>query len=130
MLTIPIAKARSFASIICVEADPDIHRILQENLKQNGCTRVRTICCVVSNIDHQLIPFYRTPRESFGMGSIGPQFNVTPVMLKQMSVDTLLGNMNIDRVDVIKIDVEGAEACVLQGGAKVAEIETVTGCGF
>jgi Met-10+ like-protein len=34
--SIPIARARPHASIICIEADPRIHSILNENITRNG----------------------------------------------------------------------------------------------
>jgi len=114
-ITVPIAKARPRASIMCVEADPYIHRMLEDNVRWNGCTQVRTISCIAGIADDQLIAFYRAPKEKFGMGSVGPQFGAAPIMVKQRTLDTLLVEMNIDQVDVVKIDVEGAELGVLRG---------------
>jgi hypothetical protein len=53
------------------------------------------------------------------MGSIGPQFGVSPIMLKQRSLDGLAAELEIHQIDVIKIDVEGAELGVLQGAAGI-----------
>ena len=53
------------------------------------------------------------------MGSIGPQFGVSPIMLKQRSLDSLAAEMDVQQIDVIKIDVEGAELGVLQGAARI-----------
>ena len=113
-LAIPIAKARPDASIICIEADPRIHRLLHENLNRNGCGHVHLMSCVAGPT-HGQVPFYQAPDDQFGMGSLGPQFNSAPVMLEQRSLDTILTAMNISRIDVIKIDVEGAELGVLRG---------------
>jgi hypothetical protein len=49
------------------------------------------------------------------MGSVGPQFNRPPVLLRQVALDELLDEIGIDNVDVIKLDVEGSELGVLQG---------------
>jgi Methyltransferase FkbM domain len=51
----------------------------------------------------------------FGMGSVGPQFNRPPILLRQVALDELLDDMGIGDVDVIKLDVEGSELGVLQG---------------
>ena len=53
------------------------------------------------------------------MGSIGPQFGVSPTMLKQRSLNSLAAEIGIQQIDVIKIDVEGAELGVLQGAAGI-----------
>jgi hypothetical protein len=35
-LAIPIAKGRPNASVVCIEADPELHRLLQENVRNNA----------------------------------------------------------------------------------------------
>jgi FkbM family methyltransferase len=122
-LAIPVAKARPDASIVCVEADPDIHALLKQNANRNDCERIRTMSCIVGAVDNQLVPFYRAPSEKFGMGSLGPQFDAVPLMLRQRSIDALLKELDIDRVDVIKIDVEGAEFGVLRGAQQLLRSE-------
>ena len=122
-LAIPIAKARPRASIICIEADPDIYRLLQGNLTRNECEHVQALSCVVGATDDQLIPFYRAPEEKFGMGSLGPQFCTRPIILEQRSLDAILASINIHQIDVIKIDVEGAEKSVLQGAQRLLASE-------
>lgn len=57
------------------------------------------------------------------MGSVGPQFSEPPIMLEQRSLDTMLTGMDIHRVDVLKIDVEGAELGVLRGANRLMTSE-------
>lgn len=118
-IAIPVAKARPQASVLCIEADPDLHRLLLENVRTNGCTTVRTFCCLVGASDQGSVPFYRAPDEHFGMGSIGPQFGASPLYLRQARLDDLLAQAQIDLIDVIKIDVEGAELGVLRGAMRI-----------
>src|SRR5262249_20970983 len=117
-LAIPIARLRPHANIVCIEADPEIHRLLRINLERNCCTRAQIACCLAGACDAHLTPFYRAPDEKFGMGSIGPQFGVSPIMLRQRTLDGLAAEMEVNQIDVIKIDVEGAELGVLQGAAR------------
>ena len=118
-LAIPIAKARPHASIICLEADPNIHELLVENVIRNECGRIQVVSCIAGPADSQFVPFYRAPDDKFGMGSIGPQFGAHPIMLAQRSLDVLVADSNLADVDVIKIDVEGAEFGVLQGARRI-----------
>jgi FkbM family methyltransferase len=122
-LAIPIAKERPRASVICIEADSNIHRFLLENLNRNGCKRVQVVLCVAGATDGQLVAFYRAPDDKFGMGSLGPQFCNVPVMVQQQSLDNILTRMDIHQVDVIKIDVEGAEQGVLHGAERLLTSE-------
>ena len=49
------------------------------------------------------------------MGSIGPQFSIEPVLLEQRQLDAILDELAIEQVDVVKLDIEGAEFGALQG---------------
>jgi FkbM family methyltransferase len=122
-LAIPIAKARPEASIVCLEADPSIHSILKENLRRNHCERVQALSCVAGEADSDGVPFYRAPSASFGMGSLGPQFGKPPIMLKQRTLDSVLTEIDIHSVDVMKVDVEGAELAVLRGAQQLLSSE-------
>lgn len=118
-ITVPIARARPDARLLSIEADPAIYRVLQENVARNGRTNVQTVCCVAGSADSAAVPFYRAPEDKFGMGSIGPQFDAEPITLTQRALDTVLAALNIAQVDVVKIDVEGAEARVLRGAPRL-----------
>jgi FkbM family methyltransferase len=122
-LAIPIAKARPNASILCIEADSNIYDFLQKNICRNDCRKVRAISCVAGPADGDIVPFYRAPNEKFGMGSISPQFDAEPTMLQQRSVDSLMIESSIHHVDVVKIDVEGAELGVLRGAQRLLAAE-------
>lgn len=113
-LAIPIAKSRPLSSIICVEADPKLHQILIDNITHNNCSKAQIISCAAGASDAQQIAFYPAPDGKFGMGSIGPQFG-QPISVMQRTLDGILAELDINHVDVLKIDVEGAECGVLQG---------------
>jgi Methyltransferase FkbM domain len=78
---------------------------------ENGRSNIRIVHCIAGPIDDPQISFYRAPAEKFGMGSIGPQFGAEPLTVTQRPLDEL----SIDDVDVMKLDIEGAEFGALQG---------------
>ena len=118
-LSLPVAKALPCVSILCIEADPKLHLLLQQNVDRNNCKQVHVISCVAGANDGQSVAFYQAPDDKFGMGSLGPQFNAAPIMLKQRSLDRILEDLHFDTVDVVKMDVEGAELKVLQGARRL-----------
>jgi FkbM family methyltransferase len=114
-LALPVAANRPGAQIICVEADPQIISLLRRNVTENGRSNIRIVNCLAGPIDDPQVSFYRAPTAKFGMGSIGPQFGASPVKLTQRTLDEVLDKLAIDDVDVVKLDIEGAEFGALQG---------------
>jgi FkbM family methyltransferase len=114
-LSLPVAACRPGAQIICIEADPEIVSLLRRNVTDNGRSNVRVVDCLAGPVDDLHVSFYRAPTAKFGMGSIGPQFGAEPVILAQRPLDAILDELAIERVDVVKLDIEGAEVGALQG---------------
>jgi FkbM family methyltransferase len=123
VVSIPIAKVRPLASLLCLEADSRIHNILQENVRRNGCTGITSICCLVGAADGHDVDFFRAPDEKFGMGSVGPQFGVEPVRVAQRSLDSLISELGMPAIDMLKLDIEGAELGALQGAQRLLNSE-------
>jgi FkbM family methyltransferase len=114
-LALPASVCRPDARIICIEADPQIVSLLRRNVTENGRSNIRIIDCLAGPIDDPQVSFYRAPTVKFGMGSVGPQFGAEPVTLTQRPLDVVLDELAIDNVDVVKLDIEGAEFGALQG---------------
>jgi FkbM family methyltransferase len=113
-ITIPVSFRRKDVKIVCVEAAPWIYKYLQENLTHNKVDRVYAINKVLFYTDDETLNFY-SPDEKFGKGSLSPVFTNKVVSVKTVKVDTLLKEIGLPRVDLIKIDVEGYEYHVFKG---------------
>jgi FkbM family methyltransferase len=111
-IALPVA-AQSQARIVCVEADARIACILRQNALSNR--RDITIIECIAGAENCSALFYRAPIEKFGMGSVGPQFTTFCDTLQQRRLDDLLDEQRIDHVDVVKLDIEGAEYGALRG---------------
>lgn len=114
-LSLAVAVCRPDAQIVCIEADPEIAALLRRNVTDNGRSNVTTLNCLAGPIDDPQVSFYRAPTAKYGMGSIGPQFNAEPVLLAQRPLDALLDELTLEQVEVVKLDIEGAEYGALQG---------------
>src|SRR5207244_9457540 len=53
------------------------------------------------------------------MGSRAPQFNAAPITVPSVTLDSLVRNLNLPALDLIKIDVEGFELDVLKGATEL-----------
>lgn len=114
-LALPVAALHPHAKVICVEADPDIAAALRGNATRNGRGNVTVLELLAGAQSQASVPFYRAPDRKFGMGSIGPQFGDAPVELSQRALDEVLDELGVPSVDVVKLDVEGAELGALRG---------------
>jgi FkbM family methyltransferase len=114
-LALPVAALRKDVRIVCVEGDPDIASILRRNVMENGRSNITMVECLAGPAAHVAVPFYRAPAHKFGMGSVGPQFGGPPIVLKQRALDDVLDELGIAHVDVMKLDIEGAEFGALRG---------------
>lgn len=114
-IALPIAAQRPHSRIVCVEADPAIAKILRFNVQQNARWNVVVKECLAGPGFDPAVPFFRAPENKFGMGSIGPQFGDATICLPQRRLDDILDECDVEEIDVVKIDIEGAEVGALKG---------------
>lgn len=113
-ISLPVAVKRPHSRVISVEGDPRIAAILRRNVEENARLNVAIVECLAGSEEKSAL-FYRAPADKFGMGSIGPQFDVAPVDLQQRKLDSVLDESGIGDIDVVKLDIEGAELGALRG---------------
>lgn len=119
-ITVPVARHVGLKGrVVAIEASPRVFRYLERNIAVNGITNVRLKCCAASDAEAPALPFFEAPAECFGSGSVGPQPNVLPGAVPAMPLDCILAGENISHVDVLKVDVEGFEAAVFRGAARL-----------
>ena len=112
--------------VLGVEADAAVAELAQDNVYANGfSSAVRVVNCAVSNRSGELTLFRRNTRSGntsvvdIGAASAGHLGEAPPQEFKvrAATVDELVDQLG-GRVDLIKIDVEGAEPLVFQGMAR------------
>ncbi|MHA4808316.1 FkbM family methyltransferase [Flavitalea flava] len=121
-ISIPLRRQRKDVRIVCVEAAPWLFGYLQRNLSQNGFGDVHAVNKALYYKDNEELNFY-SPDEKFGKGSLSPVFTKEGVKVITITVDTLVKELNLHKVDIIKIDVEGYEYQVFKGAEELLKRE-------
>jgi FkbM family methyltransferase len=120
VFTLPVArKIGPRGCVIAIEPSPLVCPYLERNIVLNGLSNVRLVQCAAHNRDGETVPFYEAPVDHFGMGSLGAQFHNSPVPVACRTIDHILEEQRIDKVEVIKVDVEGFEVAVFEGAKKL-----------
>jgi len=108
-------KVGAKGRVLAIEASPRIFPYLERNVQLNHLDNVIVANFAASDGAEDEASFYEAPAAQFGMGSLAPQFDVKPATVKTRTLDGLLKDQGIDRVAVLKVDVEGHEAAVFRG---------------
>lgn len=119
--SLPVAHHMRYSNcrVISIEASPRIFPYLTKNCQQNKLDNISLRQVAAYEVDGTSLPFWEAPAAKFGMGALAPQFHSTPVDVPTMKLDTLLAEEGIDQVNIIKVDVEGAESSVFRGAKKI-----------
>lgn len=104
--------------VYSVEAVPDIYTLLNKNISSNNLRNVISYNVALSNLEG-FTSFHLGHYGNSGAGSLKPTINTggREIKVKTSTLDNLFYDLN--KIDVMKIDVEGAELLVLSGGKKL-----------
>lgn len=101
--------------VFAFEADLDNFRFLEKNTKNYKNINLHNIAIADKN---SLIDFYKV-NKSTGCHSIIKTNNAVKTSVQATTLDNFLAEKNINRVDLIKIDIEGAEPLAFKGMEKL-----------
>ena len=115
--------------VFAFEPIDDIADEFQANITRNQLPQVTLVRCGVSDVIESNVPIYAScgqrdqDDEHRGLGSLfGEDAEVVPIQhISVTTLDAYFDDHSADRVDLIKIDIEGAELHCLKGGARVLE---------
>jgi len=101
--------------VVAIEPQSDSFDMLNKNIKLNKLTNISTLNYAVSSrrTTLKLYSSYSTVQERAGQS---PQHYIE---VRADTLDNLLGQLDLDKANWIKIDVEGAELEVLKGAAEI-----------
>ncbi|MDR7485153.1 MAG: FkbM family methyltransferase [Armatimonadota bacterium] len=106
--------------VLAFEPNPDSFGVLKRNIDLNGCRNVRAFNVALSNAEERRW-LYKGPND-------GSQSSLAPVAggigrqeVRTRRLDDVMDELCLRRIDVMKIDVQGAEATVLEGATGVLQ---------
>lgn len=111
------------SSIFAFEPCPSTFAILQKNLQLNDLTQVRAMCSAISESTGECELFVNAQFKD-ALNSLQPPSHtdadvVARVRVPTITLDEFVARENIPQVDVMKVDVEGAELLVFRGGSRL-----------
>lgn len=106
-------------TIICIEPHPTNMSMLSKAIKANDLINVVPInvACAASNGHTKL--WISTKSDSHSL--VKPLQSNKYITVPKRSIDSIISELKIDNIDLIKIDVEGAEYDVIKGALKTIE---------
>jgi len=115
---------RNFGRVVAVEPHPRNMRVLKENARSMGAKNITCVTKAVSEKDGNTVPLFSGSHDGahslLRRSTISSQeyFPVETITLSSLLKD-------FERVDLVKVDVEGAEWEVLEGAVQIIDkIET------
>jgi FkbM family methyltransferase len=102
------------ARILAVEPLPEIFERLVYNIGQNGFANVKAVSCALADRDGEIALFVNSAnRGETSVRLISAEPRETQLRVPAKSLLSLLVEEGYDRIDAIKLDIEGAEDLVL-----------------
>jgi FkbM family methyltransferase len=107
--------------IIAIEPDPRVFRILNRAIEANKLENIITINRASYNKSNVTVELHLSTKSGFSsiFSSHLTKTRGGIASVKTITLDEVVRTLNLDKIDLIKIYVEGAETYVLSGAQKV-----------
>ena len=107
-------------AVIAIEPYSGNRNLLNENIKMNGFDNIQVFGYALGKKNGKG-RIYLTNKNNPGEATLRPKGKSTPELTEEITVrslDSMLEDLKISKIDVVKIDTEGAELDILEGGEK------------
>jgi len=111
---------RNFKNVVAVEPHPRNMRVLRENLRCMGAKNITCVSKAVSERDGNTVPLFSGSHD--GTHSLLRRSTISSqdyLPVETITLSSLL--KDFERVDLVKVDVEGAEWEVLEGAVQIID---------
>ena len=104
--------------VLSFEPDPTSFSLVSKSVQRNNFRNVRLFQTCISDTDGQQI-LYLSVTHHRGLHSISRDLGGPRITVPSARLDTVADSLDIDEIDLLKIDVEGAEPEVLDGATRL-----------
>jgi len=105
--------------VFAFEPMKEIFDRLAKNVKRNGLSNITMMNAAVAERDGDVTIFAQASSENTGLASLHSSAGASPEQVPAVTLDTLMRDHRLERVDLIKVDIEGAEVRAFEGGAEL-----------
>jgi FkbM family methyltransferase len=102
----------SSGCVVAIEAQPHTFVCLEKTIKRNGLTNVTAVNCAITGSTQEVFVTDDTDRHLWNTIIGGDKAGVS---IPGRTLDSVLGELQIDQVDFLKMNIEGAEEPALAG---------------
>lgn len=96
--------------ILCVEPNCESYELLVRNVRKlNRSGRCRTLKAAVWGTHQRLAPNHKAPPDRYSMFTVRVALANEPSAVEGYTMTEILDSSGFDRVDLLKVDIEGAE---------------------
>ena len=115
--------AKKGATVHAFEPDPLNNDLLKENISINKLSQSITSHLYAISDKQAIVPLYLYPHRNRGRHSLNPNIGCKKIDVQTTTLNTFLDESKIDvkRIKLLKIDIEGHELPALQGASKILE---------
>jgi FkbM family methyltransferase len=115
--TLPVAThVGPNGRVVAIEPAAATAAALARSIRLNGLTRAEVVRVAASDLDGMaLLHHHDRDPSQHSLGHVGPAAEE----VHTRALDSLLAELEVDRLDAVKIDVEGAEEIVLRGSSRM-----------
>jgi FkbM family methyltransferase len=102
--------------VFAIEPNPRTFSTLERHLTLNAASNVLALQCGLANLRGSFVLHIPPARLDYN-ATVLPREEWPPVEVPTRTLDDLVCEWGVDRIDLMKIDVEGAEPLVIAGGS-------------
>lgn len=110
-------KLKSKGKVVAIEPDPSHFEMLKKNIQLNSLKNIFAVNTICSDKNGNVL--FSPVNTSHPKYNYIVKDHEKKILVVSRKLDTLIDDLKINRVDFIKIDVDGSELLVLKGAKKI-----------